>query len=37
MEHLVVERQVALARNFDLATSSVRALNQFLHSELARS
>jgi len=37
MEHLATERQVTLAKTFDLATSSVRALNQFLHSELARS
>ncbi len=37
MEHLAVERQVTLARTFDLATSSVRVLNQFLHSELVRS
>ena len=37
MEHLVMERQVTLAKTFDLATSSVRVLNQFLHSELVRS
>ena len=37
MEHLAVERQVRLAKTFDLATSSVRVLNQFLHSELVRS
>ena len=36
MEYLATERRVALTKTFDLATSSVRALNQFLHSELAR-
>jgi glutamate synthase domain-containing protein 3 len=37
MESLATERHVTLEKTFDLATSSVRELNQFLHHELAGS
>jgi glutamate synthase domain-containing protein 3 len=34
MAHLAPAQQDALTKTFDLATASVRALNQFLHSDL---